>query len=110
MGYYYILDAHGEPVCWDHDFLAWAQWFETADRTVAKARDEGVTDPAQQVEVSTVFLGLNHQWQDGPPLLWETLVRGGLLDGIMRRYTSRAEALRGHQDLCDLVSATIERS
>lgn len=49
-----------------------------------------------EVTVSTVFLGINHQFQDGPPILWETLVFGPKdeLDG--RRYTSREAAIIGH--------------
>jgi len=37
------------------------------------------------VYVSTVFLGLDHQWGDGPPLLFETMVFG---------WTSSAWCLR----------------
>lgn len=109
MGQYYILNAAGEPVCFDHDVIAWGVWFQSADRLVAKARDEGNTNKATAIEVSTVFLGLNHQFFDGPPVLWETLVIGGLLDGQMQRYTSRAAALRGHQEMCERVAETIER-
>lgn len=30
-----------------------------------------------KAEVSTVFLGLNHNWLRGEPLLWETMIFGG---------------------------------
>ena len=42
------------------------EWVETADRVVSH---EKVAD----VEVSTVFLGIDHQFFAGPPLLFETL-------------------------------------
>ena len=48
--------------------------------------------------VSTVWLGLNHQYGDGPPLIFETMVFGG--DGDSReceRYSTEAEALAGHK-------------
>ncbi len=96
---YYILDDAGEPVpC---DVITWATWLESGvrSRVIAKDCDEGAAPGG--VEVSTVFLGLDHQWRDdGPPVLWETLVFGGPLAGTMRRYTSRAAALAGHQDIC----------
>jgi hypothetical protein len=102
----YILDEHGQPVPCE-DLATWAQWFETADRRVAQDLDEG--DAGKKVRVSTVFLGLDHRFGDGPPILWETLVFGGALDGEMARYTSLADALAGHQAMCARVSETIKR-
>jgi len=101
--YYYILDEHGEPQPCD-DVIAWGTWFETAERHVAQDMDEGAG--AERVRVSTVFLGLDHNWRDvGPPILWETLVFGGPLDGEMDRYSSLADAVRGHQAMCRRVRA-----
>jgi hypothetical protein len=102
----YILDADGEPVLCD-DLIAWVEWFERTrlDRSRVIAQDVDERDPAKTVMVSTVFLGLDHQFGDGPPVLWETLVMGGVLDGQMNRYTSRAAALRGHQAMCERVTA-----
>jgi hypothetical protein len=98
---YYVLDAAGEPVACA-DAVTWAQWFATAERHVAQDMDEG--DGADAVRVSTVFLGLDHNWSgEGPPVLWETLVMGGPLDGTMRRYRSRADAFHGHQAVCRAV-------
>ena len=96
--HHYILNAAGDPVPCD-DLLTWAQWFETVDnRRIAQDRNEGPGSP--DVRVSTVFLGLDHQWGNGPPVLWETMVFGGPHDGLQERYTSRAAALQGHQDIC----------
>jgi len=103
----YILDDNGEPVPCD-DVVVWGRWLERAsrDRSRIIAQDLDERDPAKTVKVSTVFLGLDHQFGDGPPVLWETMVFGGVLDGEIRRYTSRAEALRGHQAMCERVTAT----
>ena len=60
----YILDGT-TPV--PASLLTWAQWYETAERHVA---DTWVTPT---VRVSTVFLGLDHQFGEGPPLLFETM-------------------------------------
>ena len=97
----YVLDERGEPQPCD-DVLAWGRWFETAERHVAQDMDEG--EGAERVRVSTVFLGIDHNWHgDGPPVLWETLVFGGPLDGEMQRYCSKAHALVGHQAMCQRV-------
>jgi len=105
---YYILKA-GEPVRCD-DALEWGRWFEAAtksgDRLIAQDRDEHAAPDG--VLVSTVFLGLDHNFSEkGPPVLWETLVFGGVLDGEMDRYSSRAAALDGHQRMCRRVNGTI---
>jgi len=108
---HYILDANGDPqLC--EDFLAWAEWFEgtvgTRERVLAHDRDEGAN--GLEILVSTVFLGLDHSFGGGPPVLWETMVLGGLLDGLQMRYTSREEAFRGHQEICRRVSESVRGS
>lgn len=94
MPTFYLCDDAGEPVP-TTDVQLWGEWFQdVANRRVALNVIEGV-------EVSTVFLGLDHSFRaDGPPVLWETLVFGGPLDGEMERYTSRAAAVAGHQAWC----------
>jgi hypothetical protein len=77
------------------DLETWARWFETnaAKRMVAK------TTVSDTVQVSTVFLGLDHNHgDDGPPILWETMIFGGPHDQYQRRYSSRADAEAGHLD------------
>ena len=74
----YKLDARGEPIP-EPDLRKWAEWCETADRRVAK-------DYIGSAEVSTVFLGLDHNFSDrGNPILWETMVFGGPMNGEMHR-------------------------
>ena len=58
--------------------------------------------------VSTVFLALNHQFGDGPPLFFETMVfpcdeTGNVISWSkedMNRYTTEDEALDGHVAMC----------
>jgi hypothetical protein len=94
----YILDADGRTAI-AVDWLAWARWFEAAaaDRIVARTIIGDAT-------VSTVFLGLNHQYGDGPPLIFETLVFAGALDGEMERYSTWEEAEQGHQAMVKRVT------
>lgn len=85
---FYILDGH-EPVPTD-DVLVWGGWWEKADRFVKQ------TDVSEGVTVSTVFLGLDHNWGDGPPLLFETMIFGGPLSDSEWRYSTWAQAEKGH--------------
>lgn len=47
--------------------------------------------------VSTVFLVLDHGLINEAPVLFETMVFGGLFDGYLRRAVCWDEALRNHQ-------------
>lgn len=92
----YILDDSGNPVqC--NDLLAWARWFESGNRVVARS------ELIHGHVVSTVFLGLDHNFSGrGDPVLYETMAFNdyGSIDSIgMRRYRTRAEALAGHDEV-----------
>jgi len=89
MTEHYILDGK-EPVEVS-DVITWATQFETADRIVKQ------TTLSKDIRVSTVFLGLDHQFGDGPPLLFETMVFGGEHDQDQWRYSTWDEAEAGHR-------------
>lgn len=85
----YILDDDGNPVP-EPDLITWARSFETTKRIVDRT-------PVGEAEVSTVFLGIDHNFHlNGPPALFETLIFGGNHDMFGWRYSTRAEALAGH--------------
>lgn len=88
----YILDETGNPLP-VRDVLEWARWFETADRSLASTQVCGRL-------VSTVFLGVDHAFDGGEPVLWETMIIGndgnGRYEDFQERYTSRADAEAGH--------------
>jgi len=71
---------------------AYARW----DMSTPFERKIVGKDQVGEVEVSTVFLGLNHQFFDGPPLVFETMVFGGLRGDYQKRYSTWVEAERGH--------------
>ena len=49
------------------------------------------------IDVSTVFLGIDHSFMEGgPPLLFETMIFGGERDGEQMRYATKSEAIAGH--------------
>ena len=55
------------------------------------------------VFISTVFLGLNHNYHEGPPILFETMVFGGHCDNLMNRYSTWEEAEKGHDEMIEQV-------
>ena len=71
------------------DLMEWGKVMQKENRLVAKVQ-------SGDVRISTVFLGLNHQFGEGPPLLFETMVFGGKHDQECERYSTRDEALAGH--------------
>jgi hypothetical protein len=54
--------------------------------------------------VSTVWIGLDHGFGNGEPLIFETMVfhkDKGWLDEDMDRYSTEAEALEGHERMVE---------
>ncbi|MEF2979051.1 hypothetical protein [Subtercola sp. YIM 133946] len=89
-------DRAGQPISRDE----WVETFDT-DKMVAKTT-------VGNSDVSTVYLGLNHSWGDGPPLIFESMIFGGARDQDQYRYSTEEQALAGHQKLVDELEA--ERS
>ncbi len=99
---HWILNSKGEPEE-ASSFEAWGKWFEKS-----KLRQLDQTEIGG-VSVSTVFLGLDHNFSGrGAPILWETLVFGGKHDQEMWRYSSKKDALSGHAAAVKLVRADIK--
>lgn len=101
MSVNYILNGHS-PVH-EPDILKWAAWFERASKDgtrVVKKTKVG------DVEVSTVFLGLDHRFgRVGPPILFETMIFGGKADEDCWRYETWEQAAAGHDEAVALVTA-----
>jgi len=88
---HYALDADNQIIEID-DLIAWGRWLQDANRGV------GYTQITSEIEVSTVFLGLDHRYfGEGPPILFETMIFGGPLDQSMWRYSSWDDAETGHR-------------
>lgn len=74
MPYY---DLNGQPI----DLWAWCRLFETASRippgepgTRYIAEDNVELPGGDHAHVSTVWLGINHNWGTGVPLIFETMI------------------------------------
>jgi hypothetical protein len=90
MSDFYIL-REGTPV--PATVEECARWFQDQPEGRTLRRDQ-----VGSVTVSTVFLGTDHSFGAGPPVLWETMVFNGVLDEKQQRYTSQEAALQGHAD------------
>ena len=89
MSDYYILEEHdAKPV----DLITWSKWFKGCDRHLA---DQKIGDS----RISTVFLGIDHAFDGGSPVLFETMVFGGPQDGYIQRYSTWDAAMSGHNTI-----------
>lgn len=92
----YILVGMTPVKC---DLLTWAAWFENSEhRRVAHEERNGV-------RVSTMFLGIDHQWGEGPPLLYETMIFGGAHDQYQERCSTWEQAEAMHATACAIAYA-----
>jgi hypothetical protein len=91
MGRYYILDGHTPVQC---SMMQWAKWFEDSDkRRVAY-------DVIGDHMVSTIFLGLDHGFDDeAPPLIFETMVFNGD-ESSAARCSTWEQAVAQHAAAC----------
>ncbi|WP_017275377.1 hypothetical protein [Sinorhizobium meliloti] len=89
---YFILDQQHRPIR-TTDVLYWAEWFENTEDNRRVALTE-----TENWQVSTVFLGLDHQFGRGPPLLFETMAfrKGGGDCEQCERYSTWDDAEAGH--------------
>ncbi len=99
---HYIL-VDGEVVE-ESNLNRWGEWMQKNSRIVKQEERKGIL-------VSTVFLGLNHNFGEGPPLLFETMVfpqhgpidspikigTGQFMESYCERYATLEEALAGHE-------------
>ena len=80
-------DKQGKPI----EFIDYARLFEDTEyRRIGLHESNGV-------EVSTVWLGLDHRLSGDKPLIFETMVFGGKNDGYQQRYSTLKEAQTGHK-------------
>jgi hypothetical protein len=96
----YILDGRNPIPC--TDLMMRARWFETSDRHVAKT-DFG------DMRVSTVFLGFDRSFGQGPPLLFETMIFGGPFDQdkYQERCSTWEEAEAQHAEAVEVARQSL---
>lgn len=90
---HYILDDENNTV--EVDLLTWARWIEQPDN-----RCLFYTQINSEVWVSTIFIGIDHRFPGfppGPPILFETMVFNGPLDGEGTRSCGHDDAQTQHR-------------
>lgn len=99
---HYILNDNNEAVK-AGSLGAWAQWFEKANRTLARY-------DAKNAFVSTVFLGIDHRFYgEGDPIVFETMVFGSNLNQRQWRYDSYERAMKGHRQVRKMLKKAVLR-
>lgn len=91
----YIYDRQGNPITVER----WSELFgDKSYQSLAKTELDGIL-------VSTVWLGTDHSFGDGGPLIFETMVFRGdeSHEEMQERYRTEAEAFAGHDRIVDLV-------
>ena len=100
---HYILGGEDGKTPVPVDLMTWARAFErSADRIVDQDELPG------DVRVSTVFLGLDHQWGDGPPHLFETMIFGGPHAEYQERCSTWAQAEEQHAKALAIAKGEVE--
>lgn len=97
---YYVLNKDNEavPVEGPNAAMVWAMNFSSYSHNRVVAKEEIIDASGEEVEVSTVFLGLDHNHRAvGPPQIFETMVFGGMHDQFCERYATWEEAEEGHE-------------
>lgn len=100
MSRYY--DRKGSPISMEE----WCKSFEATESRIVK--QETVARPnGFEAFVSTVWLGLDHNYGDqGPPLIFETMVFQDAHSGndtYCNRTSTEAEAIEAHEEAVRLV-------
>lgn len=95
---YWILAEDGKTPVQTDDIEVWARCMgNEATKRVAYDYSN-----CMNISVSTVFLGIDHGYGDGAPVLFETMIFGGKHHEWQQRYCTWEEAELGHQEACDL--------
>ncbi len=105
MNDHYILEGKTPKKV---DLMTWARWFEAAidNRRVGETIGNAPAGAYPRTRVSTMFLGLDHSFGDGSPLLFETMIFGGEHDGYQDRCTTWEEAEAMHKKACEIAGIT----
>lgn len=87
------------------DWMTWARWFENIEN-----RRIAVTEIDTNIEVSTVFLGLDHNFfGNAAPLLFETMILGGSHANDQWRCAFYNQALKQHAKAVEIAKRSAQQ-
>jgi hypothetical protein len=107
MDKYILVDKKAVP---EPDVFRWARWFESANRVVKSSEIHAICAGHKigDVNISTVFLGIDHGRGSGRRKLFETMVFGGPMDGEQDRCATWEQAEKMHERMRKKVIKIIE--
>ncbi len=93
---FYILNDD-KTVSGTNDVDSWSKHLEGKGRFI---KQETIN---KSIWISTVFLGIDHSWGNGPPILFETMVfKDPCMDSVTQeRYYTYEEAIEGHNRIVE---------
>lgn len=101
MMFYILTDDN--KIIQTEDVDEWTRWRQSSDKWRV-----ALTSLPGGIEISTVFLTLNHEFRiDKPPILFETMVFGGEYDEYTQRYRTYVGAEAGHKQVVEMVSKSL---
>lgn len=99
---YYLTDVFGNITPTD-DTEEFGRWIKYADRQIGLTRIFGIT-------ISTVALGINYNFGEGEPDIFETMIFGGAENQYCERYSTIKQAETGHKEAVWLAIKTLPKS
>ncbi len=103
---WYGLDERNRPIPMEFDDPRLTEIFKASPGDIEHDRRRVAISRAEEWEISTVFLGVDHNWGPGPPILWETMVFGPEpWTDWQDRYSSHEEAAAGHARVLAVIIA-----
>lgn len=98
---YYLPDGTLTSLdCWMAEFDAFAE--RRVGSTTLRS------DAYQQTcWVSTVFIGIDMSFGEGPPLIYETMIFGDQLNEEQWRWSTEEDARAGHEHIVQICSAAL---
>ena len=99
----YILDEHNNVVqVRASSTTEWALWMEDRKKDNRTVKKDILKTAKGDRLVSTVFLGMNYNLtNEGPPVVFETMVFGDEDEEYCQRYCTWDAALEGHKEVVE---------
>lgn len=91
--------------------ISQTQWAEfVKDKSYMRIKMDNIT---KDTFVSTVWLGIDHSFWNGDPIIFETMIfsdQNKMIDWYQKRYSTLEEALQWHQDALDYAYTQINKN
>jgi hypothetical protein len=99
-GYYILVDYIPKPVLLNE----WVRW-----RMDNNDKRRVALDRVGDTVISTIFVGLDYGYGDGPPEIFETMIFGSDEEELLGRYATWELALEGHRKAVESLRARINQ-